>query len=136
MRPLLVLLSALSLATCGGDPGPKYTLKVVMAEVELKRAAMERALLRDGGAPDVVEAAVAIEKWLKDPAKERYLASDAATGTPAQFASFEASFLPRLEAVLAAARSGDEQAAREAFPALQAGCNACHVVFRPDLASR
>ncbi len=132
-----ILTAALSLlASCDGPSGPNYTLRLVMLEMEMERVAMEKALLRNGGAPDIVAAGEQMRRWVHDPATARYLGRSDVKGTSADFEQHEAQFLEALERVLAAARAGDEQGARDAFPALEAGCNACHAVFRPDLAQR
>ena len=137
VKRALPLLCLLAWATsCGGSSGPKYTLKMVMLEMELKRGQMEKALLRDGGAADVETIGLEMLKWLDDPAAAAYLERTDIKGTPAQFRAFDDAFRPRLAAVIDAARAGDEAAARTAFPDLEAGCNACHAVFRPDLAAR
>jgi len=115
MRPTTLLsLLALSFGTqaCGGDSGPNYTLKMVMLEVELERADMEKALLRDGGSADVLKSALAIERWHKDPAVGRYLERSDIKGTPAQFEGMEAMFQEKLGAMITAAEAGDEEAAR------------------------
>ena len=139
MRPT-TLLAFVSLVVgtlaCGGDSAPHYTLKTVMLEVELERADMEEALLRDGGSADVLETALTIKRWHSDPAVGRYLERSDIKGTPEQFDGFEGLFQEKLGAMILAAEAGDEEAARSAYPALKTGCNSCHAIFRPDLAAR
>lgn len=135
MRSVLTALAVLA-AGCGGSEAPRYSLRMVMLEMELRRADIEGALLRDGGLAEIEEEVAKIRGWLADPAKEAYFDSGNARGTRAQFDAFEEGFRPRLDALSAAAASGDLAATTTAFRALEDGCNACHAVFRPDLAQR
>ena len=133
---LFVLLLAGLLPACGGGSGEKtYLLKTVMLEVEAERAALERSLSGKGGR-EAVDAVLAIQKWLDDSAVDRYLDRKDIRGTRADFERFKAQFAPSIERMLEAARSDDLAAARAEFSRFESGCNACHAVFRPDLALR
>ena len=140
-RPLEVIVATLVtvsigaslLGGCGGPSEPRYSLQMVMLEVEISKKKLEAALLTDGDASGVETSARRIRDWLADSAVDRYLERRDLKGTVEQFRAFESSFETPLDQVLAAAVDDDVEGARKAYPSLVAGCNACHAVFRPDL---
>ncbi len=126
----------LAVASCGGAPKPRYTLQTVMFEVDIQRKKLEGALLTQGGEETAALAAQKIRAWFDDPAIPYYLERSDLRGTPEQFRAHEAAALKTLDALIASLQGGAMQEARDTYPDLERGCNACHAVFRPDLMPR
>ena len=127
----MMLLAFLAASSC--DSGPRYTSQQVMLEIDAYRKDLEQGLSRAATLKDSVAAAEAIERWMKDPALERYLERRDLPADPSLFQSGRSKLETALAAFLQAARAGDADAARRAYPAVQDACSQCHVSFRPDL---
>jgi len=132
-RSLAALIAGCAAASGCGDPPPVYPLRLVMVEAETARQEVERELGRPTGPEGLAAAAERIERWMSDPALDRALERGDLRGDPARFRALRGEFDAALEGFLSAARAGDAAAARETYPDVQAACNGCHAVFRPEL---
>jgi hypothetical protein len=134
LSALLAAAGVLLAPACGGGDGPTYTLRVVMLEIEGAKKDVEQALLTPTDSIRAIEdGALAIQRWMDDPAIERYLEKDDLLGTSGDFRRHQAELEEVLDGILAATAAGDERSARRAYPSLVAACNRCHAIFRPDL---
>ena len=127
----MALLSA-GMAGCE-DSAPRYPLRLVMLEVEAARKDLEAELLSADGLGDAVAAAARLQRWMTDPARERFLEIGSLRGDPALFRSCQSEADAALGALLAAARAGDAESTRNAYARVRAACDRCHATFRPEL---
>jgi len=132
VRSVLPLaLFAAAFAACGKSE-PRLSLQMVMYQIDFEEKAMREAAF-GGDLAGVVRSGGEIQRWMGDPAFERYLARPNLPGEPAAFAELKAYFAGTLDEVLGMARSGDRDGVRGAYGRMRMACDVCHRDFRPGL---
>lgn len=135
VRGLLLLTALAFLVPSCGERAPRYSLRMVMLEIDRHDRELRTGLKDPTRAvAELAEHGRQIETWMGDPGFARFANGPTMPGGDGALADFEArraSFGVLLGDMLTTAGGGDRDATLQSYRVMRAACEDCHAAFRP-----